>query len=198
MTIDTSLLSNDEKAIYKLRLLYERYGYKKYKMDQFEEYDFYMRNKDFLVDDGMISFTDSTGKLMALKPDVTLSIVKNSIDKEGEIQKLYYDESVFRIAKGSQSFKEIKQTGLECIGDIGNADVCEVLTIAAKSLYEVSPNYILNVSHMGMITGLLSECGFSSSPERQVLKCIGEKNVNGVEKLCNEVGVSEELKEDLR
>lgn len=197
MTIDTSLLSNDEKAILKLRLLYERYGYKKYKMDQFEEYDFYMRNKDFLVDDGMISFTDSTGKLMALKPDVTLSIVKNSIDKEGEIQKLYYDESVFRIAKGSQSFKEIKQTGLECIGDIGNTDVCEVLTLAAKSLYEVSENYILNVSHMGMITGLLSECGFSSAIERQVLKCIGEKNVNGVEKLCDEAGVSDELKEDL-
>lgn len=197
MNIDTSLLSNDEKAILKLRLLYESNGYKKYKMDQFEEYDFYMRNKDFLVDEGMISFTDSTGKLMALKPDVTLSIVKNSMDIPGNIQRLYYDESVFRIAKGSKSFKEIKQTGLECIGDIGNTEVCQVLVLAAKSLYEVSPDYILNISHMGMITGLLSECGFSEEQKRQALKYIGEKNTDAIEKLCKDALVSDSLYESL-
>lgn len=197
MTIDTSLLSNDEKAVFKLRLLYEREGYKKYKMDQFEEYDFYMRNKDFLVDDGMISFTDTNGKLMALKPDVTLSIVKNSVDRENVVQKLYYDESVFRIAKGSQSFKEIMQTGLECIGDIGNEQVCEVLTLAAKSLYEISPNYILNISHMGMVTGLLSECKLSADNEKKMLKCISEKNIHGIEKICSKAGVSDELYENL-
>lgn len=197
MTIDTSLLSNDEKAVFKLRLLYERAGYKKYKMDQFEEYDFYMRNKDFLVDDGMISFTDTNGKLMALKPDVTLSIVKNSVDKEKVVQKLYYDESVFRIAKGSQSFKEIMQTGLECIGDIGNEEVCEVLTLAAKSLYEISPNYILNISHMGMVTGLLSEFKLSSDKERRAIKWISEKNVHSIVKLCAEENIDESLVEKL-
>lgn len=37
-----------------------------------------MRNKDFLVSDQIIAFFGDQGKLMALKPDITLSIVKNA------------------------------------------------------------------------------------------------------------------------
>lgn len=62
--------------MYRLRGLYERYGYRRFKMSKFEEYDLYVRNKDFLVSDRMITFTDARGILMALKPDVTLSIIK--------------------------------------------------------------------------------------------------------------------------
>ena len=29
--------------------VYERYGYRRFKMSKFEEYDLYVRNKDFLV-----------------------------------------------------------------------------------------------------------------------------------------------------
>ena len=69
-----------EQAVFALRSLYNRYGYSQYKMSKFEEYDLYARNKDFLISDSVITFTDLSGKLMALKPDVTLSIVKNSTD----------------------------------------------------------------------------------------------------------------------
>ena len=73
-------LNFNEKVIFALRKLYDRYGYARYKMGKFEEYDLYARNKDFLISDSVITFTDINGKLMALKPDVTLSIVKNSKD----------------------------------------------------------------------------------------------------------------------
>ena len=67
-----------ELVAFDLRSLYSSYGYTKYKMSKFEEYDLYARNKDFLISENVITFTDLSGKLMALKPDVTLSIVKNS------------------------------------------------------------------------------------------------------------------------
>ena len=66
-----------EKVMFGLRSLYRSYGYTQYKMSKFEEYDLYAKNKDFLISDGVITFTDTNGKLMALKPDVTLSIIKN-------------------------------------------------------------------------------------------------------------------------
>ena len=71
-------LKREEAAVYRLRGLYEAYGYSQYKMSKFEEYDLYVQNKSFLVSDHIITFTDTSGKLMALKPDVTLSIVKNT------------------------------------------------------------------------------------------------------------------------
>ena len=42
-------------------------------MSKFEEYGFYSDNRDFLSTDGIIAFNNSAGKLMALKPDITLS-----------------------------------------------------------------------------------------------------------------------------
>jgi len=87
-------IKNDEKIIFDLRSIYHRYGYGRYKMSKFEEYELYARNKDFLISDSIITFTDTNGKLMALKPDVTLSIVKNSRDASAYVQRLYYDENV--------------------------------------------------------------------------------------------------------
>ena len=94
MQIDSKVLNNDERAGYALRSLYRRFGYCQYKMSKFEEYALYVRNKDFLASDGIISFTDTNGRLLALKPDVTLSIINNSKDLPGQVQKLYYDENV--------------------------------------------------------------------------------------------------------
>ena len=100
-------LNFQEKVIFGLRDLYRSYGYTQYKMSKFEEYDLYARNKDFLISDSVITFTDRSGKLMALKPDVTLSIVKNTADVAA-VQKLFYQENVYRVSKGSDSFRENK------------------------------------------------------------------------------------------
>ena len=82
--------SADEGIAFALRGLYEKYGYSHYRMSKFEEYDLYARNKDFLISDSVITFTDMDGRLLALKPDVTLSIVKNLNDKDNFVKKLYY------------------------------------------------------------------------------------------------------------
>ena len=97
--LNENILKNDEKAIYNLRSLYRRFGYSRFKMSKFEEYDLYVRNKDFLISDGIITFTDTNGRLLALKPDVTLSIIKNAKDIKGQVEKLYYNENVYRISK---------------------------------------------------------------------------------------------------
>ena len=111
MSFSGSLLKYDEKTVFSLRELYGKYGYSQYKMSKFEEYDLYVRNKDFLISDHVITFTDTNGKLMALKPDVTLSIIKNSKDLPETVQKVYYDENVYRVSKGTQSFKEDADRG---------------------------------------------------------------------------------------
>lgn len=130
--IDTTILKSEEKAIFSLRSLYSKYGYLPYKMSKFEEYELYLRNKDFLVSDRIITFNDTNGKLMALKPDVTLSIIKNGEDIDGFKQKLCYNENVYRVSGSTHQYKEIMQTGLECIGDIDEYDAFEVITLAGR------------------------------------------------------------------
>ena len=184
--MDFDTLKNDEKAIFSLRELYKKYGYTQYKMSKFEEYDLYVRNKDFLVSDNIITFTDMDGKLMALKPDVTLSIIKNSRTSGSAAEKYYYNENVYRVSKGTHSFKEIMQTGIECIGDIDAYCIYEVLSLAAKSLECISNDYVLDISHMGIISEVINSIG-ALTPDR-LLKCIGEKNSHEISNICREEG----------
>ena len=177
-------------VVYALKEIYESYGYSQYKMSKFEEYELYVRNKSFLVSDNIITFTDLGGKLMALKPDVTLSIVKNSPDRESGVRKVYYNENVYRVPKGALSFKEIMQSGLECIGEIDNYSVSEVLTLALKSLEAISPDYVLDVSHMGILSTLIDETGLSAKGKEALLDCIGEKNIHGIDAICSTEGKS--------
>ena len=178
-----------ENVIFTLRTLYSRYGYCQYKMSKFEEYDLYARNKDFLISDSVITFTDLSGKLMALKPDVTLSIVKNSKDLPETTQKLYYNENVYRITKGSHSFKEIPQVGLECLGNIDDYCILEILTLAAESLRTISKNCVLDISHQRLLSGLLESIGLPLSCRDTALKYIGQKNLHELTALCQACNV---------
>ena len=49
-------LKPDERATLELRGLYEKYGYKKYKISKFEEYSLYATNRDFFTGDKVLTF----------------------------------------------------------------------------------------------------------------------------------------------
>lgn len=192
MIIETDNLKYDEQAVFLLRSLYSKYGYKQYKMRKFEEYDLYVRNKDFLISDSVITFTDTNGKLMALKPDVTLSIVKNTKDSDGSVQKVYYDENVYRVSKGTHSYKEIKQAGLECIGDVDTYCVCEVLSLAVKSLMTISESCVVDVSDLAILFALYDYIGLSYETRKRMTSLISDKNTHEMKRLCEDMSVSEE------
>ncbi len=175
--------NREEKIIYSLRNLYMANGYRQFKMSKFEEYDLYSKNKDFLISEGIITFTDNTGKLLALKPDVTFSIIKNSTDIKDYVKRVCYNENVYRLSD-THDFTEIMQSGIECIGAIDTYNVCEVLSLAKKSLELISDEYVLDISHLGFVEGLLLDAGVESYDE--VLKCIGEKNCHGLKALLGE------------
>ncbi len=192
MNISKDILTLGESTVFGLRKLYKSYGYSQYKMSKFEEYDLYANNKSFLVSDNIITFTDTDGKLMALKPDVTLSIIRNARPESCGVEKVFYDENVYRVSKGTHAYKEIMQAGLECIGDIDELCISEVLTLAAKSLAIISDDFVLEISHAGIISDIMDKNGFSESLKAQVLKCMAEKNLHGIRELCAQNGKDSE------
>lgn len=188
--MDERLLKNEEKAIFALRGLYRQYGYLPYKMSKFEEYDLYVRNKDFLVSDSVITFNDTTGKLLALKPDVTLSIIKNGEDRAGCKQKVCYNENVYRVSGSTHQYKEIMQTGVECIGDIDLYDLYETVSLAAQSLDLVAHDFVLEVSHIGILASLLDAFGVSDDARREISRCIAAKNGHELMQICTKNGLT--------
>lgn len=194
MQLDWKILRSGEQIMYRLRGLYEGYGYRRFKMSKFEEYDLYVRNKDFLVSDRMITFTDARGVLMALKPDVTLSIIKNTREEEAGPRKVYYNETVYRSGKGDEAFQEIMQTGLECIGQLDLYHIYEVTALAVESLAAISPDYVLDVSHVGLVSGFMEAAGVEEADYGQVMAAVRAKSLAGLEDFCRSRNLSGTVK----
>ncbi len=186
-----SIMSAEERAAFSLCALYEDAGYQKYRMSKFEEYALYVQNKDFLVSENVITFTDTDGKLLALKPDVTLSIIKNT-RAQGGVMKVYYKENVYRVSKGTRSFKELMQAGLECLGEVTTDTVIEVLSLAKKSLDHICPENVLEISHLDIVSGVLSALDISEEGRREILLHLGEKNESGMRAVALREGLSAE------
>ena len=177
----------------RLEALWRRFGYAPYKMSRFEEYELYVRNKDFLQSDRVITFSGKDGRLLAMKPDVTLSIVKNAPEAPGAVRKVHYRENVYRQDRDSGDFKEILQSGLECVGDVGAYEVAEVVYLAAKSLEAIGPGTILSLSHVGLIRYALEKSGLPDHARKQALDCLRQKREQELRLLCAENGADETL-----
>ena len=161
-------LQNEREAASALEQLYQSWGYTAYKMSRFEEYDLYVRNKDFLASDRIITFSGPDGRLLAMKPDVTLSIVKNA--PEHGVEKVYYQENVYR------DYREILQLGLECVGDLGAYEIAETALLAAKSLEVLDPGFLLNLSHMGLTEALLEP--LPAPQKAKALECLQRRSLH--------------------
>ena len=190
----------DTRVTLALDALYRMSGYERYRMNKFEPYDLYLEHRGFLRDDAVISFTDPRGRLMALKPDVTMSIVKNA-SVDAAVERLFYIENVFRVPPGGSEFAEIAQMGLECLGcDSGRvqSDVdAEVVALACRTLDVCGGRSRLAVSHMGLLSALLDACLLEDEPREQALRCIRLKNAAGLADVLRGAGAPSESQDAL-
>ncbi len=188
-------LKPDERATLELRGLYEKYGYKKYKIGKFEEYSLYAANRDFLMSDKVLTFTDLDGRLLAMKPDVTLSVINNTSATSETREKLYYIENVYRENRENHSFKEINQMGLEYMGNIDKYSVLEVMTLAAESLKMINEDYLLEISHIHYTLDLLEALNLNEAVFFEMLNNIRQKNKTGIMQTAAKAGLDDEIAE---
>lgn len=192
-TMEFSLanLQPKERASFALRALYEAAGCRKYHMGRFEEYGLYQENRSFLSSEQVITFTDLDGRLLALKPDVTLSIAKTAQPAPGETLRYYYHENVYRPSAESHTFKEISQMGLEMLGAVGEAQVQQAVCLAARSLDALGAEWVLEVSHMGYLFGLFDALGVPDAARARLLEKLREKNAHELRAAAGAAGLAD-------
>ena len=197
MEFDLSTLQPKERASFALRALYEAAGCRKYHMGRFEEYSLYQANRSFLSSEQVITFTDLDGRLLALKPDVTLSIAKTAQPAPGETLRYYYHENVYRPSAESHTFKEIGQMGLEFLGGVGEAEVQQAVCLAAQSLGQLGTDWVLEVSHMGYLFGLLDALQVPEDARAELLRKLGQKNAHELRAAALAAGLDEDAADTL-
>lgn len=168
-----------EAGVLRLRALYERRGYRRITPPRFEDYALCLDNKNFLGTDRILTFMDPGGRLLALKPDVTLSIAKTVLPGElPAAEKLYYIDEVTRLSPDNQSYRVTEQIGLERIGREDVFAGLEVLDLALKSLALIGEESAMDVSHLAFVAGLLEDAALEGDVERKVLAAIHARSIH--------------------
>ena len=175
-------MSRKDLVLLNIRKMYDSYGYKKISLPSFEEYDLYNENKDF-IDRNVLTVMSPNGKLLALRPDITLSVAKKvSKDQSLKYSKIYYQENTYNLTK-YVGYEEDEQLGIELIGKESTFLDFEIINLAVKSLDIINKKSMIVLSHAGFISSVFENFDLEYEIKEQILDCINRKNSHDIQKI---------------
>ena len=175
-------MSKKNLVLLNIRKMYDSYGYKKISLPSFEEYDLYNENKDF-IDRNVLTVMSPNGKLLALRPDITLSVAKKvSKDQSLKYSKIYYQENTYNLTK-YVGYEEDEQLGIELIGKESTFLDFEIINLAVKSLDIINKKSMIVLSHAGFISSIFENFDLEYEIKEQILDCINRKNSHDIQKI---------------
>ncbi|ERK48494.1 ATP phosphoribosyltransferase regulatory subunit [Leptotrichia sp. oral taxon 879] len=175
-------MSKKDLVLLNIRKMYDSYGYKKISLPSFEEYDLYNENKDF-IDRNVLTVMSPNGKLLALRPDITLSVAKKvSKDQSLKYSKIYYQENTYNLTK-YVGYEEDEQLGIELIGKESTFLDFEIINLAVKSLDIINKKSMIVLSHAGFISSIFQNFDLEYEIKEQILDCINRKNSHDIQKI---------------
>ncbi len=173
--------------------LFERGGYAPVKTAALEYYDTYARIGNAVPQERMFKLSDTDGKLLVLRPDVTLAISRLAATKlPAGGARLYYfaDKWDLREAGGIWG-REVYQAGVERLGEEGAFSDAQTVAFAIECLQAAGlKNFIVDIGHVGFFKGLLQECGLSGDEAEEVRSYVNGKDSFGAERALRKAGAA--------
>ena len=188
-------MSKKDLVLLDIRKMYDLYGYKRISLPSFEEYDLYNENKDF-IDRNILTVMSPNGKLLALRPDITLSVAKKiSKDQSLKYSKIYYQENTYNLTKYT-GYEEDEQLGIELIGKESVFLDFEIVDLAVKSLDIINEKSLIVLSHAGFISSIFDNLNLEYEVKEEIFDCINKKNSHDIKNILeNNKFISENVKE---
>ncbi len=183
----------------KARQLFRSKGYREIETPSIEFYDVYSDRQKMLSQETMFKFCDKEGRILALRPDLTVPAVRAAASKLKEYKKpltLFYVGNSFRYnGSGGGKQKEYTQAGIEIIGAEGSKADAEVIATAVNLLLEAGlENFQIDIGQVEFFKGLMADGGFSKDEAEDVRALIDNKDYIGLEKMIEDRMLSPELK----
>jgi histidyl-tRNA synthetase len=167
---------------WRLREVARRWGYREVCTPEFEDLElFTMRSGEGIVEE-MYVFLDKGGRNLALRPEITASVIRMYINEAKVAPKPLrwcYFADCFRYERPQKGrYRQFWQFGVELIGaDTALADA-EVIMLAADLLNATGVTYELKVGHLSFMKNLLKD--LEPSAQRRVMAHLDKKDYDGL------------------
>lgn len=183
-----------------LRTLFGARGYYEVETPVIEFYDAFSSEEDITPQENMFKFFDQQGRILVLRPDMTIPVARIAATKYKDIVyplRVCYVGNAFRYNEmGGGKQKEYTQAGVEILGVSTPEADAEVIATAIKGLQACGlENFQIDIGQVEFFKGLMEETGLSDQDTEQMRSLIDRKDYLGVEELVKAYNISEDLKE---
>lgn len=177
-----------------LARLFLSWGYQEVVTPTFEYYETLRASAPETADDSTFRFFDRSGRMLALRPDMTTPIARVAVMRMRERPlplRLFYLANVFRQEETQAGRQcEFYQAGVELLGAGGVAADAEVVALAVESLLAAGlSDFQVCLGQVDFISGIMAEAGLDAATAHKVKQALIERNMVGLGELLAESGI---------
>lgn len=177
--------------------LFRAAGYDEVETPSFEYYDVFAEGVGAVRQEKLQKFFDDKGRILVLRPDITMPIARLSATRlyEGKPLRLCYRGSAFGTDGGYYAEqKEFTQLGVEHLGVTGPESDGALIALSIEALRAAGlTDTILELGQVEFFKGLMEEAGVGEDDADILRAYIDEKNLLAAEIHLKAIGVSREL-----
>ncbi len=167
--------------------IFENYNYRKILMPTFENAELFRLKSGEEINEHMFVFKDKSNRELCLRPEATASVCRmfsNSLQMMQRPLKLYYSCPMFRYEEPQKGrYREFWQIGIELIGAERPESDAEAIAIASECLKRLGLKFKLEINHLGILRGFLSDLNVEGENQDRALALIDRKNIEELEKI---------------
>lgn len=150
----------------------------------------------------LFKLVDGQGRLLALRPDITLPLARVAATRmrEAEWLRLCYRGNVFSFTgeEGSGGLKEYAQMGVELMGPTGVDGDAEVIALAIRVMQAAGlTGFQMDIGQVEFFKGLMEEAGFDAAETERIRELVEQKNFLALELRLQQAGVSGHLRNNI-
>jgi histidyl-tRNA synthetase len=179
-----------------------RFGFGEVVTPTFEQSElFTLRSGEAIVDE-MYVFKDKGDREMALRPEITASVIRFFVNEMSNLPKplkLYYVGNCFRYENPqSGRYREFFQLGAELIGNENPETDAEVISLAVESLRATGlQDFNVRIGHIGILKSLVLDGIDDRALASNVLRMIDKADFDTLAQTLETNGVAGNLMESI-
>ena len=184
-----------------LRAEFIRHGYSEVETPAFEYYDVFASGVGSYLQESLIKFFDPKGRILVLKPDLTVPIARMFSVHGGEAipGRLFYIQNAYSSelsAYGRSS--EYTQAGIELIGEKSYGADAEVIALAVRALLTAGlKNFKIDIGQVAFFKALIADENLDEGAVDAIRHQIDHKNMFELENLLASSQIRPEARERL-
>lgn len=177
--------------------VFEERGFAEIATPTMEFFDSFSGQRDIIPEENMIKFVDEQGRIVVLRPDLTVPCARVAATKLKDIRplKVSYCQKVFRSKKDRHlDLKEINQAGCEYFGR-GDAQAdAEIIATAIEGLKAAGlKDFTVELGQVNYFKGLMNATDLPFEEKDNLRKLIDKKDFLGLEQKVVSLGIAGDL-----